>query len=246
MRLIKKNLKYYRCTASTSICMANQAKKLVDREYFITPFGVDTNRFKPIDGIKPTNEIIFGTVKTLSPKYGIADTIKAFIMLYKRLLSEGKNELAEKLRYEIYGKGELKDELQKLIDDNSIQEKIKLCGYVENTRLPEIYNRFTVSNSNSISESFGVAAVEAMACGIPVQVSDADGFTEVVENGVTGLIAPKGDVNTIAENMYRLLMDEALCNSMGKAGAERVRNHYDWDKNVDKMEEIYDQILHNK
>ncbi len=244
MRLIKKNLRYYDAAASTSDCMARQAKKLFARNYEITPFGVDTALFRPLPECKPKDKIVFGTVKTLSPKYGIADTIKAFVKLNERLVSEGKADLAEKLSFEIYGKGELKDELQSLIDGYGMHEKIKLCGYVDNHLLPQIYNRFTISNSNSKcnSESFGVAAVEAMACGIPVQVSDADGFVEVVEDGVTGLIAPKGDIDVIAENMYQLLTDEQLRIRMGHSAVERVKRLYDWEKNVDTMEEIYRRL----
>lgn len=244
MRTVRKNLLYFKALASTSKVMAKQAKKLIPeytKEIYITPFGVDTERFKPIDGIKEDDKIIFGTVKTLSPKYGIADTIKAFIKLVCRLKNENRVDIAEKLSYEIYGRGELRDELQKLIDENEMTEKIKLCGYVNNSELPAIYNRFTVFNSNSIldSESFGVVAVEAMACGVPVQVSDADGFTEVVEDGVTGLIAPKGDIDAIAENMYRLITDEQMRTHMGISAVERVKRLYDWEKNVDTMEDIY-------
>lgn len=244
MRTSKKNLAYFKGVASTSNCMARQAESIVNREYFITPFGVDISLFKPMPELKPENEIIFGTVKTLSPKYGIEDTVKAFIILNKRLVAEGKKDISDKLRYEIYGRGELKDKLQQLIDENSMQAKIKLCGYVQNSRLPEIYNRFTVCNCNSVSnsESFGVAAVEAMACGIPVQASDAEGFAEVVEDGVTGLIAPKGDTEAIAGNMYKLLTDEKLREQMSHSGVERVKRLYNWEENVDLMEEIYNSL----
>ncbi len=241
MRTIKKNLSYYRLLASTSNCMARQAEKIVDREYYITPFGVDTELFKPMPELKPQDRIIFGTVKTLSPKYGIEDTIKAFISLNNRLIAEGKKDLSDKLYYEIYGTGELKDKLQELINENSMQDKIKLCGYVQNSQLPQIYNRFTVGNFNSISdsESFGVAAVEAMACGIPVQVSDADGFAEVVEDGVTGLIAPKGDIEAIADNMYKLLMNEQLRDEMSADAVKHVLCLYDWKECVTNLLNIY-------
>lgn len=243
-RTIEKNLAYYRFVASTSICMAEQSKRFVDREYLITPFGVDTALFRPMPELRPKDRIIFGTVKTLSPKYGIEDTIKAFVRLNQRLVADGKKDVADKLYYEIYGKGESKDSLQELIDENSMQDKIKLCGYVQNGRLPEIYNRFTVGNFNSIrnSESFGVAAVEAMACGIPVQVSDADGFKEVVEDGATGLIAPKGDVDAIVDNMYKLLMDKQLRDEMSANGVERVKRLYDWKDNVTNLLNIYSYL----
>lgn len=246
MRTIKKNFTYYRFIASTSNCMATQAKKIVDREYFITPFGVDTELFKPMPELKPNDSIIFGTVKTLSPKYGIEDTIKAFISLNKRLVAEGKKDISDKLYYEIYGEGELKDELQRLINENFMQDKIKLCGYVQNNQLPQIYNRFDIALYGSKAESFGVAAVEAMACGVPVCATDADGFAEVVEDGVTGLIAPKGNVEAIADNMYKLLTDKQLRVATSCEAVKRVKRLYDWNKNIDNMESIYKQLKATK
>lgn len=243
MRTVKKNLRYYNQVASTSRCMALQAKKLIDREYRIIPFGVDTRKFKLIEGLKPQDRIIFGTVKALSAVYGLADTIKAFSRLVGRLEKEGLQELEGKLVYEIYGKGEQEEELKRLIDSLGMSEKIKLCGYVENSKLPEILNTFTVFNCNSLSESFGVAVVEAMACGIPVQVSSAEGFVEVVEDGVTGLISPIGDVDAICDNMYRLLMDENLRKSMATASIERVKKLYNWTDNVKDMETLYKAIV---
>lgn len=248
LKLIKKNLNYFKALASTSNCMARQVKNLVGRDCFITPFGVDTNLFKPLNVKKDEDKIIFGTVKALSPKYGIADTIKAFVKLVKRLESEGKNDVANKLHYDIYGRvyddPHYGDVLQNIIDECGMADRIKLRGFIENTKLPEILNGLTLFNCNSVcnSESFGVAAVEAMACGIPVQVSDADGFAEVVEDGVTGLLAPKGDVNAISENMYKLLIDPQMRERMGKAGVERVKRLYDWQSNVETMEEVYLKI----
>lgn len=242
MKLIKKNLRYYKYTASTSNCMAKQAQKLVDREYFITPFGVDTNLFKPMPEFKPKDKIIFGTVKTLSPKYGIADSIEAFIALYNRLVAENCEELANKLYYEIYGRGELKEQLQSIIDGKGFSDRIKLCGYVENSKLPEIYNRFAIACYASSSESFGVAAVEAMACGVPVCVTDAEGFAEVVEDGVTGYISPKGNINAMAENMYRLLKKDELISHFGSAGLARVNRLYKWSDNVETMIKIYQDM----
>ena len=243
MRTVKKNLAYYNRLASTSNCMARQAQRIVDREFEITPFGVDTSRFMPIDGKKQEGKFIFGTVKTLSPTYGICDSVNAFIKLYNRLISEDCAELADSLYYEIYGRGEQQEEIQKLIDDSGMSERIKLCGFVENSKLPQIYNRFNAACYASIKESFGVAVVEAMACGVPVCATDADGFAEVVEEGVSGLLSPKGDPSALAENMYKLLTDGALCKKMGEAGVERVKKLYEWNANVDKMESIYKRMI---
>lgn len=96
------------------------------------------------------------------------------------------------------------------------------------------------------SESFGVAAVEAMACGIPVIASDADGFKEVIEDGITGILVPKGDIDAIAESMYKLMHNDKLRKQMGQAGVQHVKKLYDWDNNVNNMEEIYYKMIEKK
>ncbi len=241
--VIKKNLKFYKYVASTSNCMAEQARRFVDRTYFITPFGVDAELFKPLSGIRDESKFTVGTVKTLLPVYGISDSIKAFGEVVRRLKSEGSDNIVRNLRYEIYGRGEQRDQLQKLIDESGLSDKVKLCGYVENGKLPEIYNRFDIFACNSLSESFGVAAVEAMACGIPVQVSDAEGFVEVLDESDAGFIAKKGNIDEIADNTLKLLKDKELRVRMGIAGRERVKQVYDWKDNVGEMEKLYRKIF---
>ncbi len=169
-------------------------------------------------------------------------------MLVRILESDGKKELADNLYYDIYGKvyddATYDDKLRQLIKQCGMEGRIALRGFVPNEQLPEILNGFTLFNCNSTcSESFGVAAVEAMACGIAVQVSDAEGFAEVVEDKVTGLLSPKGDVKAICQNMYELLLNSEMREAMGKAGVERVKKLYDWQSNVDEMEKIYTQIV---
>ena len=243
LRTIKKNLAFYKYVASTSNCMARQAKKFVDRDYFIIPFGVDIELFKPLENLRAADKITVGTVKTLSPIYGISDSIKAFNEVLQKLRNEKKDDTINKLCFEIYGRGEQREELQQLINELELQDKLTLCGYVENRKLPLIYNRFDIFVCNSYSESFGVAAIEAMACGVPVQASDADGFLEIIDNGLTGLIAPKGNVHEIAEKIYVLLMDEQLRSKMSAAALENVKIKYSWHRSVDIMEKFYHDMV---
>ena len=243
-RNLIKNLKYYKYVASTSECMAKQSKKFVDREYFITPFGVNTQLFKP--NLVEKKNITIGTVKTLKPIYAIDDSIKAFILVYNKLLKEGKKDIADTIEYLIYGRGDQQQYLQKLIDENGMSDKIRLCGYVRNENLPEVLNNFSVFCCCSHSESFGVAVVEAMACGVPVVTSDAEGFVEVVVDGVTGLIAPKKNVELVAEHLYALITNEELRTQYGISSVSHVKENYDWNDNVDKMIAIYKIIIENK
>ena len=91
----------------------------------------------------------------------------------------------------------------------------------------------------SILESFGVAAVEAMACSVPVIASDVDGFLETMEDGVTGFIIPKANSDAIAEKLFLLYKNEELRRQMGEAGRQRVHRLYDFSENVKEMEGAY-------
>ena len=93
------------------------------------------------------------------------------------------------------------------------------------------------------SESFGVVAVEAMACGCPVVTSDADGFTEVVDNGKTGFIVPKRNPEATAEAIQRFVDHPELREIMGVAGRQRVLDLYNWNDNVDTMVNEYHKVL---
>ena len=87
------------------------------------------------------------------------------------------------LRLLIYGKGSKREELQQLIDHLGLSEKAKLCGAVPNTQVPELINEMDVLCLPSIlnSESFGVAAVEAMACAVPVSYTHLDVYKRQVQ-----------------------------------------------------------------
>ena len=67
-----------------------------------------------------------------------------------------------------------------------------------NTDLPPYYRAAAVSVIPSLEEGFGIPAAEAMGCEVPVVASDAGGLPEVVENGVTGLVVPRGDADALA------------------------------------------------
>ena len=94
--------------------------------------------------------------------------------------------------------------------------------------------------------SVGVVAVEAMACGCPVVTSDADGFREVVEDGITGFIVPKGNPEAAAGAIQRFIDNPQLCHTMGAAGRERVLQLYKWDSNVQTMVDYYHSVLNCK
>ena len=240
MNLVKKNLNYANEIASTSIAMSKQVEKLLgtdDRQITVTPFGVDVSVFDKF--LKNTKEeiITIGIIKTLAPKYGILDLIEAFKLLKERNLSVNIQLL-------IYGDGPEKTEQQNLINKNKLNDSIFIMGRIANTEVPRVLKTFDIFCVTSVlnSESFGVSAVEAMAAKLPVVATNVDGFMEVVDDGVTGIIVNKKDPLSIANGLEQLIMNPDIRNRMGRAGYDKVIKEYKWSENVSVMDQLYHKI----
>ncbi len=233
-KIVWKNIQNADRLASTSHVMAKQVKRVYptyEKEIFVTPFGVDVARFSKKEVEKPCFTV--GTVKLLEDKYGLSYLIRGYSQFVKRL-PEG-----EKAQLLIYGKGSKQAELQELIDELGLNDEAKLCGPIPNTQVPQAISGMDVFCVPSVlnSESFGVSAVEAMACEVPVIASDVDGFTETVEDGVTGFIIPRENTEAIADKLWQLYSDKELRAKMSTAGRQRVLRLYDWEENVKTMEQ---------
>ncbi len=92
-------------------------------------------------------------------------------------------------------------------------------------------------------ESFGLAALEAMSCGVPVVASNVGGLPEVVADGVTGFLHEVGDVEAMAISTLRLLEDEALHARMAAAARERAVSMFRLAPIVEHWEAVYARLL---
>lgn len=235
--LIKYTLRKSDAILSTSNCMAKEISKYTNKPIKITPFGVDINKFKPMStAAKTENLFIIGTVKSLHPKYGIDTLINAFNILIGKL-PEMNIEL------HIAGQGVAEAELKALANSLKLSHKIKFLGYVDNNKVPELINSFDIfaALSKLDSESFGVAAVEAMACEVPVVVSDVDGFKEVVPHDC-GIIVHRDNPQQAADELYKLILNKAERDSIRINGRKNVLIKYDFRENLKTMMSIYNQI----
>lgn len=178
MKRVIKNLDNADVITSTSHVMVKKIHEYYknQKNIYVTPFGVDLNKFCPQE-IEKDDIFEFGIVKKIEHKYGIDILLKA----YKAL----KSEIPEsKTRLVIYGRGAALEEYKSLAINLEIEKSVEFKGFIQNELVPKALGHMDVAcfPSRLDSESFGVAAVEAMACGTPVIASDASGFTEVIEN----------------------------------------------------------------
>ncbi|GGJ63954.1 glycosyltransferase involved in cell wall biosynthesis [Anoxybacillus voinovskiensis] len=233
--IVEFTLKKADVICSTSHVMAVETKKYTNKPVEVTPFGVDLSIFRPMERQKK-DTVTIGTVKALSDKYGIADLIKAFAMIHQQY--PNTNLL-------IVGDGPQRQEYEQLVETLGICHVTTFTGRVPNTEVPNYINQMDIFAvpSTEDSESFGVAAVEAMACGVPVVVSNVGGLPEVVKKDITGLIVPKENPEALAAAFQKLLGDTDLRHRMGRNGIQHVKEHYDWIDNANGMLKLYEKTL---
>jgi glycosyltransferase involved in cell wall biosynthesis len=234
--VIKHNLKKADYILSTSNVMKVETQRYTDKRIEVTPFGVDINKFVPNRTEK--EEIVIGTIKTLEEKYGIQYLIKAF-----KEVKERNKDLNLKLR--IGGRGSQESYLNKLVKEFSIDKDVSFLGFVKPDDVVREFQNFdlAVFPSTLDSESFGVAVVEAEACGTPVIVTDVGGLMESTKPNVTSLVAKKNSVIDLAEKIERLVKDKDLRISMGINARKFVEDNYSLEDNFNDINEIYKNIV---
>ena len=233
--LLQSNLKKADLLLSTSHCMARQTEQFApDREIIVTPFGVDIDAFSP--GLKTEGPLTVGFVKGVSEKYGIRYLIEAFAEVVRRLPETD-------IRLFVYGDGDQMADMQELVRRQGLTDRVTFFGRIPHEAVPDALRTMDIFCVPSTLESFGVAAVEAMACGIPCVTSDAAGLSEVMADGETGYIVPRKDPEALAEKIILLAGNPELRQRLGRQGRRRVEELYNWEDNIRGIETAYQKMV---
>jgi D-inositol-3-phosphate glycosyltransferase len=131
--------------------------------------------------------------------------------------------------------------IQKLCDELTVGKMVAFLGRRGQDTLPYYYSAAETVVMPSHYESFGMVALEAMACGTPVIASQVGGLAFLVQDGVTGYTVPDGDDNILCEKLALILGDESLRKKMGRAAADYARN-YDWEKIARQIVGVYEEL----
>jgi glycosyltransferase involved in cell wall biosynthesis len=191
--------------------------------------GTDVpDRVAPLLASPPT----IGTVARLEFVKGIPFLLQAAGALQRR---------HAELRIEVAGSGSCEPRLRLLTSRLGLAESISFLGWRQD--VDALHRRWQVFVQPSIYEGFGLAALEAMASGLPVVASATGGLPELVEDGVTGFLVPVGDVDALADRLRQLLEDEELRVQAGRAARERVREHFSGAAMGAKIAQLYDGLL---
>jgi len=135
--------------------------------------------------------------------------------------------------------------LHQLRADLGLTDLVTFLGKQAQDTLPYYYSAAEVVVVPSHYESFGMVALEAMACGAPVIASDVGGLSFTVANGLSGFLVPARDPQALAEKLRLLLTDSALRHELGARAVERARN-YAWSIVADQIVEVYQELLRHR
>jgi N-acetyl-alpha-D-glucosaminyl L-malate synthase BshA len=160
--------------------------------------------------------------------------VAAVVEVFQRV----RNEVRAKLIF--VGEGPELNKAMRMVHERGLACDVEALG--EQDQVVPLLSVSDLFLLPSAQESFGLAALEAMACGVPVVASCVGGLPEVVEDGVSGFLRAPDDIEGMAGAALALLADPALHEQFAKAGLERVRKHFCAQRVVPQYEAYYQEI----
>ncbi len=212
----------------------------ISKDIDVIPNFIDTENFKPFDEceykkhIAPKGEKILVHTSNFRQVKRVPDTIRIFEQVQK--------EIPSKLL--LVGDGPDRSECERLCRQMNLCDQVKFLGKQDG--LVQILNASDLFLIPSQSESFGLAALEAMACGLPVVSSSVGGLPELVRHNETGFIAEIGDIDRMAKYALDLLTNEKKYELFSNNARRRAVNFFDKSKVVPLYEEYYKKVLESK
>jgi N-acetyl-alpha-D-glucosaminyl L-malate synthase BshA len=201
----------------------------------VIPNFVDTARFSPAAAPPPRpRSLDLVHVSNFRPLKRVDDVVLIFDEA-RRLLPGAPLVLT------LVGDGPERPRVEALVARLGLSEHVRFLG--ERIDLPTVLRRSDVFLLPSETESFGLAALEAMACGVPVVASDVGGIPEVVVDGESGLLAPVGDTPAMARHVVRLLGDPAEHARFAAAARRRVDSTFRLEPIVARYEALYRRVV---
>ncbi len=209
----------------------------IKKEITVINNFVDANLYKPNgtsklrEIIAPNDEKVIVHTSNFRPVKRVPETIK--------ILEKVRTKIPAKLV--LVGDGPDRSECERLCRELNLYEHVKFLG--KQNGLVDILNASDLFLIPSQSESFGLAALEAMSCGLPVVSSSVGGLPELINHNETGFIAEIGDIDRMAKYVVELFKNEKKYELFSKRARKRVIDNFDKEKVIPEYEKFYNKIL---
>jgi N-acetyl-alpha-D-glucosaminyl L-malate synthase BshA len=199
------------------------------QEIRVIPNFTDSRRFRRLERDRERKIVChssnFRAIKR------IPDIIKAF-----KLISEEIN-----CKLSLIGDGPERPNAEKLVRNLGISENVEFLGNMKNVE--EILGNSDLFLLPSEDESFGLAALEAMSCEVPVVASNVGGLKELISHGIDGFLIDVGNVKALAQYSLKILQSPTLQKEFGKNARQKVLRKYTPNKIVPRYERLYNETL---
>lgn len=194
--------------------------------------GVETTFFRRVEGSLPPVAVPRIIVpRRLFPKNGVEYLVRALPIIMAQTPVEAV----------LIGDGPERGRLEALARELGVQDQVRFLGKRRHVEMPALLSSGDLAVIPSLMEATSVAALEAMACELPVAASDVGGLPELVDSSVGGLFQA-GDPEALARTVLRLLGEGGLP-AMGKRARERVVDRWSNDRLADRHLEVYGSLL---
>ena len=220
----------------------------------IIPCGVDPEIFHPVRQADARRTLGRDQCERVVLFVGRIEQIKGIDVLLRAigLLFQAYPDLRSELCLLIVG-GALNDdedapetekiiELRRLVHEHRLEDTVDFVGSQDQPRLALFYASADICAVPSLTESFGLVALESMACGTPVLGTRVGGLQTVIEDQISGYLVPAGDDQALADGMARLLLDHGLRTRLA-AGARLRAQDYSWERVGDLITQLYDELI---
>lgn len=223
-------------TVSNYLKEETQRELGIERDIEVIPNFVDLNRFrtKPCpdaQALRQGDEKMVIHVSNFRPVKRIKDVVEAFAIAQRK----------QNLRLLMVGDGPERSTALARVEELGLTDKVNFLGSQD--AVEKLLPCADVFVLPSEFESFGLAALEAMACGVPVVASRAGGLAEVVDEHVTGELFEVGQVEELAAKMLKILGDDVAAKAMGQAARLRAETEFSLEKICPLYEAFYERVL---
>jgi colanic acid/amylovoran biosynthesis glycosyltransferase len=226
-----------RASAVVTVAAAN-VRHIVERfgvpatHLRVIPCGVDTARFRPNGAAASPPWIV--CVARLSP-------VKNHIVLLEACSALRASGL--EFRCLLVGEGRTRPEIEAARTRLELEDHVELVGAATQQEVLSFWRRAAVAALSSDSEGMPVSLMEAASCGVPAVATAVGGVPELIDDGVTGLLVPRGDSAAFAAALELLLRDPDLATRLGAAARRKVEARFSLSGQVDQLLSLWGEVL---
>ena len=221
------------------ICVSQPSKedvisefKVDEKKITVIPNGIDIGTFKPSSIKKHLGFRIVTTASADIPLKGLRHLILALPRVIRQFPLTSLT---------VIGKSPEKSNLNKLIDDLDLEDKITFRSGISEEEIVKTYHDSDIAVIPSLYEGFGFGAGEAMACGVPLISTDSGGLKQVI--GDAALKIKPGSVNEIEDGILKLFSEEKIRQDLAEKGRERMEEFFDWKIAALAYIEVFKKII---